>query len=182
MATTLKLRPLDVGFDPKLTGHIVKIPADAGSAEIIDENGKDHLIQGDAEFIRKQLVGRGYKAEVELPIIQITRTGEPPLRFTGTKIGSGDTQIEGGNRANRWTEVNIYVTRGGKYIAHVGYRTCWQGEHGSDNARSFATPTELIGWLRSDNEGRLGRASQEACEDAAKNDDAFGKAFVEEVE
>ena len=181
MATTLKLRPIDVGFDPKLTSHIVKIPADAGSAEIV-EGGKDCLIQGSAEFIRKELVARGYKAEIELPIIQINRTGEPPLRFTGVEIGSGDTRIEGGNRANRWTEVTIYRTKGGKLIAHVGYRTCWQGEHDTDNAKSFETPAELVEWLKDDNDGRLGRASQEACEDAAKNDEAFGKAFVEEVE
>ena len=114
--------------------------------------------------------------------ITITRTGEPPLRFTGIEIGSGDTKIDGGNRANRWTEVTIYITKGGKYVAHVGYRTCWQGEHDTDNARSFATPIELVEWLRSDNDGRLGRASQEACEEAAKNDEAFGKSFVEEVE
>lgn len=181
MATTLKLRPLDVGFDPLKTGHLVKIPADAGGAEI-SENGKDYLIQGDAEFICKELVSRGYKADVELPVIQITRTGEPPLRFAGVEIGSGDTKIDGGSRANRWTEVTIYITKGGKYIAHVGYRTCWQGEHDTDNARSFTTPAELVEWLKEDNEGRLGRASQEACEEAAKNDSEFGKAFVEEVE
>ena len=114
--------------------------------------------------------------------ITITRTGEPPLRFAGFEIGSGDTKIDGGNRANRWTEVTIYITKGGKYVAHVGHRTCWQGEHDTDNARSFATPVELVEWLKNDNDGRLGRASQEACEEAAKNDEAFGKAFVEEVD
>lgn len=120
--------------------------------------------------------------DTEMKSVTITRTGEPPLRFTGVEIGSGDTRIEGGNRANRWTEVTIYRTKGGKLIAHVGYRTCWQGEHDTDNAKSFETPAELVEWLKDDNDGRLGRASQEACEDAAKNDEAFGKAFVEEVE
>ena len=181
MATTLKLRPLDVGFDLKLTGHTVKIPADADSAEIV-ESGKDHLIQGNAEFIRKELVSRGYRAEVDIPTITITRTGEPPLRFTGAEIGSGSTRTSSGDSSNRWTTVKVYRTKGGKYVASVGHYTCWKGEHDSIEAGSFTTPAELVEWLKSDNDGRLGRASQEACEEAAKNDEAFGRAFVEEVE
>ena len=118
----------------------------------------------------------------EMKPIQITRTGEPPLRFTGTKIGSGSTRTNRGEGQNRWTTVTIYRTKGGKLIAHIGYRTCWQGEHDTDNAKSFTTPAELVEWLKDDNDGRLGRASQEACEEAAKNDAEFGKAFVEEVE
>ena len=182
MQHILKLRPINVGFDPRDTQHIVKIPAgDDVIAEIV-EDGREHKIQGSAEFVCNELITRGYRAEVELPTVTITRTGEPPLRFVGTEIGCGDTKIDQGNRANRWTEVTIYRTKGGKYIAHVGYRTCWQGEHSTDSAKSFTAPAELVEWLRSDNDGRLGRASQEACEEAAKNDTEFGKVFVEEVE
>lgn len=113
-----------------------------------------------------------------MEVITITRTGEPPLRFTGVEIGSGDNATGTG----RSVQVRIYRTKGGKYVARVYYSTCWQGEHDTCNAKSFATPAELIEWLRADNDGSLGRTSQESCEEAAKNDEAFGKAFVEEVE
>ena len=175
--STLKLRPRDVGFDPLVTGHTVKIPADASCAEILTD-GKEYLIQGSAEFICKELITRGYKAEVELPTITITRTGEPPLRFTGFKIGSENIATGAG----RGIRVQIYKTKSGKYVASVEHHTCWQGEHSTTNAKSIATPLEVVEWLRPDKGGRLGRASQEACEEAAKNDEAFGKAFVEEVE
>lgn len=114
--------------------------------------------------------------------ITIKRTGLPPLRFTGEKIGSGDTRIEHGNRANRWTEVNIYITKGCKWIAEVRSITCWQGEHDHFKASSFDTPKELIDWLSEDNDGVLGRASQEACDNAAKNSTTFAESFVELID
>ena len=110
--------------------------------------------------------------------ITITRTGEPPLRFTGAEIGSGEVEVGTGRRVR----VRIYKTKGGKYVASVDSITRWQGEHDTTSAKSFVTPEEVVEWLRSDNDGRLGLASQEACEEAAKNDEAFGKAFVEEVD
>ena len=56
----------------------------------------------------------------------------------------------------------------------------WQTVITRDGDRPI-TPAEVVEWLK-DDDGALGRASQEACEEAAKNDEAFGKAFVEEVE
>ena len=116
--------------------------------------------------------------DTDIKPITITRTGEPPLRFTGAEIGSEKVATGAG----RGIRVQIYKTKGGKYVASVEHNTCWQGEHSTTSAKSFATPLEVVEWLRSDNDGRLGRASQEACKEAAKNDEAFGKAFVEEVE
>ena len=116
--------------------------------------------------------------DTDIKPITITRTGEPPLRFSGTNIGSGNNATGAG----RGVKVSIYRTKGGKYVAEICYRTCWQGETNTYKAEAFTTPAELVEWLRADNEGRLGRTSQEACEEAAENDEAFGKAFVEEVE
>ena len=118
----------------------------------------------------------------EMKVITLERTGLPPIRFTGIEVGSGSTRTVSGEGQNRWTTVCIYRSKGGKWLAHVRRMTCWEGEQCSYSATSAATPAELIAWLSNDNDGHLGRASQEACEEAAKNDAEFGKAFVEEVE
>lgn len=113
-----------------------------------------------------------------MEVITLDRTGLPPIRFTGAVIGA--TTIETG--AGRRTRVKIFRSKGGKWLAQVGHLTQWEKEHDSYSATSAETPTELIAWLVADNGGSLGRASQEACEDAAKENEEFAKAFVEEVE
>lgn len=114
---------------------------------------------------------------------QIKRDGLPPIAFIGECIGSGSNKIQGGNRANRWTEVDIYRTKGGRFVGAVRRRTCWQGESDHDSAGSFATAPDVIGWLRGDNGGdELGAVSQEAVEKAVENDPAFAVAWIETVE
>ena len=100
----------------------------------------------------------------------LRRTGLPPIKFLGELIGCGSTKTAQNN--GRWTEVEIYRTAAGRYLWHVGNLTCWEGEHDYYTAGSCATPAEVIAALMGD-EHRLGRASQEACEDAAETDPAF---------
>ena len=115
-----------------------------------------------------------------MKIETVTRTGHPPLRFTPVSTWTASNEIQGGNRANRWTQVTIWKTSTGKYVARVSRFTCWQGENDSHDAEAFQTPTEVIEYLKGD-EGHLGRVSQEAIEDACKEDPEFAKAFVVEV-
>jgi hypothetical protein len=114
----------------------------------------------------------------EMEVITLDRTGLPPIRFTGSMIGHAMITTGAGRR----TDVGIYRSKGGKWLAQVGHLTQWEKEHDSYSATSTDTATGLIEWLTADNDGHLGRASQEACENAAKNDPEFAKAFVEEVE
>ena len=111
----------------------------------------------------------------------IYRDGLPPIAFTGEKIGYGSNEIQNGNRANRWTEVAIWKTKGGRYIAHVERYTCWQGESGSSDGTSCGTVAEVIAALRNE-DGLLGVVSQKAVEQASETDPAFANAWVEEVE
>ena len=111
--------------------------------------------------------------------ITINRTGQPPLRFKGEKIGKGSTWQA--SKCTRWTVVEIYKTSGGKYVAEVVHRTQWEGESDRREATSKATPAEVIEWLRGD-EDRLGKASQEAVEQAAKSDPAFAEVWQERVD
>ena len=111
----------------------------------------------------------------------IKRDGLPPIAFTGEVIGSGSNSIQGGNRANRWTEVEIYRTKGGRFVVTLSRFTCWQGESDRHSAKSCATAAEVIDWLK-EGESELGSVSQEAVEDAAKVAPEFAAVWVEEVE
>jgi len=113
--------------------------------------------------------------------ITIKRDKLPPIAFTGVEIGNASNEISGGNRANRWTSVRIYHTKGGKFIASISRLTIWQGESDRHAAASFATAAEVIEWLK-EGESELGSVSQEAVEEAAKVAPEFAAAWVEEVE
>lgn len=107
----------------------------------------------------------------------IKRDGLPPIAFTGDLIGSTTR----GRNDSRWTEVKIYRTQAGRFVAQISRLTCWQGENDHRAAASFATAAKLIEWLKEGSE-TLGAKSQEAVEDAAKTEPAFATAWVEEVE
>jgi len=113
--------------------------------------------------------------------IIIKRDGLPPIAFNGEKIGSGDNRIISGNSANRWTEVAIYRTAGGRYVVSLARFTCWQGESDHHAATSKATSDEIIEWLK-EGEDSLGSVSQEAVEEAAGNDTGFAQVWVETVD
>ena len=113
--------------------------------------------------------------------ITIKRDGRKPITFTGEMIGKASSHSHQGDKQNRWTEVEIYLTRGGNYVALLVRRTCWQGESDRLDAEVCLTPADVIAFL-SEGEPELGTVSQEAVEKAAKNDEAFAKAWIEEVE
>jgi hypothetical protein len=107
----------------------------------------------------------------------IKRDGLPPIIFTGEIIGEGN----GNWNYGRKTAVTIYKTKGGKYIGQIEGFTQWQGEYDSNSAKSFNSPKELIKWLEID-ENKLGRLSQEAVEEASKNNPEFELEWQEVVE
>lgn len=109
----------------------------------------------------------------------IRRDGLPPISFQGQEIGSA---TNGGSESRgRWLEVDIYKTKGGRYIASWTHRTCWQGEHDTRKAKSHLTAADLIEWLKN-GEDTLNDVAQEAVERAAKTDTHFAGYWVEEVE
>lgn len=110
--------------------------------------------------------------------IVITRTGERPLRFTGILISEGTNKTP---ESNRWANVRIYRTKGGKVVVWVERRTQWQGERDNDAAMSFTTAGEAIDWLRKE-DGSFGISSQDAIERAAAKDQEFAAAWTEDVE
>ena len=112
---------------------------------------------------------------------QIERTGQPPLRFKPSNEWLSSNRTVSGGNSNRWTTVVIYKTKGGKYVARISSYTIWEGESDYHKAESFGTPTEVIDYLRND-EGHLGRVSQDAIKSACEEDPAFAAAYVVDVE
>jgi len=115
---------------------------------------------------------------MEMEKYTIKRDGLPPIAFTGALIGSGSSRS---NDNWSWTNVAIYQTRGGRFVAAVEGITCYEGGRDSYSATSLPTAAEVVEWLKKDS-GELGRVSQEAVEDAAENSEAFAAEWVEEVE
>lgn len=112
----------------------------------------------------------------------LQRDGKAPLRFKGTLLAKADNRSHEGDRQNRWTELTLYKTAGGKYVIRRTNRSQWSGESDRTQAEALATAPEVIEWLRGDNDGYLGSVSQELLDKATKVEPAFAAAYVEEVE
>jgi hypothetical protein len=65
------------------------------------------------------------QVEVVLPC-----TGRLPLKLNGTLLASESTEIVNGSDRNRWHKVDVY--QASKFVAHVQWRTRWQGEQPND--------------------------------------------------
>lgn len=67
----------------------------------------------------------------------LTRTGLAPLKFQGELLAEADGERQAGRERNRWHELAVYRTAGGKYVLKISYRTKWQGELDHDHAESM---------------------------------------------
>lgn len=74
---------------------------------------------------------------------------EPNIRFTGELMAcavSSDNQAMGSNysgQTGRWTELELYRTKGGKFICHQVGRTRWQGERDRFSGKVCETLEEV---------------------------------------
>lgn len=60
--------------------------------------------------------------------ITIERDNDRDIRFIGVKIGFASSQRDQNAGPERWTELTLYRTAGGKLIARQVGRTQWDGE------------------------------------------------------
>lgn len=99
---------------------------------------------------------------------RLERDGDRDVSFTGWEIGEGRIGERGKSLhdSSRGTTVMIYLTEGGRYLAHVVQWSAWEG----DSLRRVLGPAddgeELLALLVEDAGGELGRASKEAWEAA----------------
>ena len=66
--------------------------------------------------------------------ITLPRTGLAPLRFSGELLAEADGYRVRGREQNRWHELAVYKTPGGKWVVRIAFRTQWQGELDYDHA------------------------------------------------
>jgi hypothetical protein len=76
--------------------------------------------------------------------ITLDRTGLPPLRFRGEEVARVEGRWSRGRETNRWHEVAVYRTEGGRHVVAIGYRTLWQGELDHDHVTHAAAPAAVI--------------------------------------
>lgn len=83
----------------------------------------------------------------------LARDGEPDLRFTGACIASASSNPFKANASpERWTELKLFRTGKGRYVAWTVGRSKRKGEHDRFSAVVCDTPAEVIqafgqGWL-----------------------------------
>lgn len=75
---------------------------------------------------------------------KLTRTGQPPLAFAGELVAEASSKQHQGPLQNRWHEVAVYRTQGGKWVGAVAFRTVWQGEDDRHTAEVADTPAALV--------------------------------------
>ena len=81
-------------------------------------------------------------------MITLERTGNRPLEFDGSEIATIRTRYAGGRDHNRWYEVTLYETNGGKYVIAITYGTIWEGESENYMAQVFDTIKDVTEQLR----------------------------------
>lgn len=86
--------------------------------------------------------------DMETFTLEIDNT--PSIRFTGELLAracSSDNQAMGSSysgNTGRWTELELYKTKGGKYICHQVGRTRWQGERDRYSGKVCETLEEVF--------------------------------------
>lgn len=83
----------------------------------------------------------------EIQEYTLTRTGERPLKFKGEVIAEAGGRWHTGQEQNRWHDIRIYRTAGGKHVLEVEYCTCWQGENNYHSAIVYDTVEAAVNAL-----------------------------------
>lgn len=78
----------------------------------------------------------------------LERTGDRPLVVEGDRIAEESSRSPKGWGRARWHEIAVYRTGAGRYVAHVVYRTQWEGEVEYAEAIVCDSAAELAAELR----------------------------------
>lgn len=79
--------------------------------------------------------------------LTLPRSGQRPLRFTGTLLADGDTKRDSGPCNTRWWAVEVYQTEAGRYVLSLQWHTRWQGEQEHDAAFTAESLDEVAALL-----------------------------------
>jgi hypothetical protein len=112
---------------------------------------------------------------------ELKPTSGRTLRFKGKKLADVSGRWVSGQEQNRYTDLKLYKTTGGRYILWICYNTCWQGEQDCYTAHVCPTAADVYSHLENE-EGELGRLDVQLLREAAQADPALEAVTVEEVE
>ena len=70
-----------------------------------------------------------------------------PVTFEGTIIASKSNRAQ---NSTRWSEANVYLTKGGTHVLVIESITCWQGESNTTTYLTFDNPEDLVACLESE--------------------------------
>src|SRR5574343_1955791 len=76
----------------------------------------------------------------------LTRSGLPPLRFTGERLASSEGGRVGTRDQSRWHDIALYQATTG-WVAEVVFRTRWEGEQDRHTVYVCASPAEVVAAL-----------------------------------
>lgn len=96
---------------------------------------------------------------------------KPPLAFKGALLGDATgedfaTASTGrGGEGKRWTDIALYRTENGRYVAHTIGRSTIPGEKDIEDAEAFDTLADALNWfypgrIRAMLESRIGYIEQ----------------------
>lgn len=135
-------------------------------ATLIDEDGKPMSAEHVGDYVTDSFRDIDYDAlltireindmdDIDEDTITLKNDNAPGVRFQGNEVASVSSFCHSGPRNIRWTEITLYLSRGGQHIAHEVGRTIWDGEHDRHTVHVCANEAELIdalghGWLAKD--------------------------------
>jgi hypothetical protein len=94
----------------------------------------------------------------------LARDGEPVLSFDGTVLAAVSSSS---SYKDRWTELALYESDGGKYVVQTIARSRRENETDWHSARVFDSPAATIEGLRDKKRGTLSKLALELLEIAA---------------
>lgn len=76
--------------------------------------------------------------------IEVARDDDRDLKFTGELVASASSRTTDGPTSNRWVELKLYRTQGGKLVCSRVGRTRWANETDRHNAAVCDSEAEAI--------------------------------------
>ena len=82
----------------------------------------------------------------EMQLFTLKNDNAPDVKFNGERIGFASSADPYGS--NRWTELRLYKTAGGKFVCQSAGLTRWQGEQGRYLTQVCETEKEVIEFFK----------------------------------
>lgn len=156
---------------------------------VVDDDGDELSAHTMASYLNSDFSGIDYSVleidqvtdidvdeDADMKTFTVKIDKAPSIRFTGkltASAASSDNKAMGSSysgHAGRWTELELYESKGGKFVCHQVARTLWQGERDRFSGKVCETLEEVKDffghcWLASELYAKAGIALEENISD-----------------